>query len=109
VGRLVRLAATASVLAVAAGIAGCASGSGVPHSSAVRDDPPAGTRPMAASGTAGTVRVDLGHSLGAFPFHPGHELSATPSSWKYGATTNADLDALNLGAARTPSGRSRWC
>jgi hypothetical protein len=94
------MAATASVLAVAAGIAGCASGSGGPHRSAVRDDPPAGTRPMAASGTASTVRVDLGHSLGGFPFHPGHELSATPNSWKYGAATNADLDALNLGAAR---------
>lgn len=103
-GRLVRLAAAASVLAVAAGIAGCSSAGQGPHraagKAAGRRDAPAGTRPMATSATPNTIRVDLGHSLGAFPFHPGHELSATPNSWRYGTKTNADLDALNLGAAR---------
>ncbi|GLY83317.1 hypothetical protein [Actinoallomurus iriomotensis] len=50
--------------------------------------------------TASTVRVDLSHSLGAFPFRPGRQLSATPNSWKYGTTTNEKLGDLGLARAR---------
>jgi hypothetical protein len=62
-----------------------------------------GTNSMAAPAstpTANTVRVDLSHSLGAFPFRPGHQLSATPNSWNYGTVTNDKLSALGLARAR---------
>ena len=97
---LFRLAAAG--VALSAALAGCAGGAG--RAAGPKDaDGGAGVavRPMAVDdATPNTIRVDLGHSLGTFPFHPGHELSATPNSWKYGAKTNADLDALHLGAAR---------
>lgn len=56
--------------------------------------------PQASTPTANTVRVDLSHSLGTFPFRPGHQLSATPNSWKYGTVTNEKLSDLGLARAR---------
>ncbi len=54
----------------------------------------------AAVGTLATVSVNAGTSLGAFPFRPGGQLSATPKSWRYGEQTLAALGALRLRRAR---------
>jgi len=75
-------------LLAAAGAAGIAGGLSVRSASA------AVTRPLA------TVSVDLAKSLGAFPFGPGRQLSATPKSWQYGADTSASLESLGLQRAR---------
>ncbi|GAA4491192.1 hypothetical protein GCM10023191_024640 [Actinoallomurus oryzae] len=95
-GRLVRVGAGVSSLALVAGIATWA---------AVRE-PASSTASMrsnadaAASPVANAVRVDLSQSQGAFPFRPGGELSATPNSWKYGTKTSAELSGLKLDRSR---------
>lgn len=86
------LAGGTASLALVAGVVFAVS-SGGRHSSAVQVS--AATAP-----TANTVRVDLSKSLGKFPFAPGHELSATPVSWKYGAATNDALAKLKLTRTR---------
>lgn len=49
-----------------------------------------------SAGEPNTISVDLGRNLGAFPFRPGGQLSATPKSWRYGPSTMASLARLKL-------------
>lgn len=94
-GRFVRLGYGGAVAVVAAGVlTSCGWGS---SSGGAGGALAAAER---AGAQAAAVRVDLSDSQGAFPFHPGRQLSATPNSWKYGAKTDAELSALKLAKTR---------